>query len=461
MGTKFKSNLGFILVSAGCAIGIGNVWKFPYVTGQNGGGVFVLFYLLFLLIMGIPVMMMELSVGRASRASVFSGMKSLEGPKGKWHYHGIVCLIANALLMMYYTTIAGYMFGYFLKFTFGGFKEITTAEQVQTVFSNMQGSPWESGILMAIIVFAGFFVLSFGVQKGLENVSKFMMSALLVIIVVLVIRALSLPGAAEGLKFYLVPNWDQVKEVGLFSIISAAMSQAFFTLSLGIAAIEIFGNYMSRDKSLMSESVTICGLDTFVAICSGLIIFPACFSFNIKPTAGPPLIFITLPNVFINMNGGRFWGAIFFLFMTFASFTTVIAVLENFLAIAKDVFKWERMKTIIIGFFVILIGSLPCAFGFNLLSGFKPEAGGYAILNIEDFLVSNVILPVGCLIFVLFCTSKWGWGYDKFLNESNQGAGLKLTSSPIVKGYLQFGLPVLILVILIQGIVNNFAEVFL
>ena len=333
---NFQSRLGFLLVSAGCAIGIGNVWKFPYVTGANGGGVFVLFYLLFLVIMGVPVLTMELAVGRASRKSAVQGYKALEPKGSKWHIHGWVCVLGCLILMMYYTTVAGWMLGYFLKFLTGQFTASMDTAAVDGVFNAMLGNPSEMVLYMAIIVVTGFIVCSFGIQKGLERISKWMMLALLALIVILAVNSILLDDTGEGLKFYLLPDFDRAMEVGLGNVITAAMNQAFFTLSLGIAAIEIFGSFMSREHSLTGEAVRICVLDTFVAIMSGLIIFPACFAFNVKPDSGPPLIFQTLPNVFLNMTGGRVWGALFFLFMTFASFTTIIAVFENLLSSAID-----------------------------------------------------------------------------------------------------------------------------
>ena len=445
---SFKSRLGFILVSAGCAIGIGNVWKFPYVTGQNGGGIFVLFYLLFLLIMGIPVLTMEFAVGRASKKSAVLGYKALE-PKGSyWHIHGWFCLIGCILLMMYYTTVTGWMFLYFTKFASGTFANIEVSA-VDSVFGNMLSSPTEMGIAMAIVVIAGFIVCSLGVQKGLERVTKIMMILLLCLIIILVIHNFTLDNAIEGIKFYLLPNIERVKEQGLMSVITAAMNQAFFTLSLGIGAMEIFGSYMSDDKTLAGESIWICVLDTFVAICSGLIIFPACFSFGVNPDAGPSLIFMTLPRVFIHMPFGNIWGTLFFMFMFFASFSTVIAVFENILSNFIDNFNWKRNKAVIIACILILVGSIPCVLGYNLWSNIHPFPGK-DFLDSEDFIVSNILLPGGSLIFLLFCTWKWGWGFDNYLEECNKGMGPKM--SKVFKNYFKFVLPLLILFILIQGL---------
>ena len=451
---NFSSRLGFILVSAGCAIGIGNVWKFPWMAGSNGGGVFVLFYLLFLIIMGVPVLTMELAVGRASRKSAVLGYKALEPQGSKWHIHGWFCVIGCCLLMMYYTTVAGWMLDYFYKFATGAFEGMNN-EAIDGVFSAMLASPSEMGIFMVIIVLAGFLVCSFGLQKGLERISKWMMLALLALIVVLAVNSILLDGGAEGLKFYLLPDLDRALEVGLGNVITAAMNQSFFTLSLGIAAMEIFGSYMSKDHTLPGEAVRICALDTFVALMSGLIIFPACFAFGVQPDAGPSLIFMTLPRVFVNMAGGRLWGALFFLFMTFASFTTVLAVFENIMASCIDNFGWSRKKATVLCCIFILLTSLPCVLGYNLWYFSLPlpnaPAGGQ-ILDIEDFLVSNLLLPLGSLVYLLFCVSKWGWGYDKYLAEANTGEGLKLPGSVWLKRYLRYVLPVLILVILIQGL---------
>ncbi len=450
---SFRSRLGFLLVSAGCAIGIGNVWKFPYVTGEYGGGVFVLFYLLFLVIMGVPVLTMELAVGRASRKSAVQGYRALEPAGSKWHVHGWFCLIGCYLLMMYYTTVSGWMLGYFFKFAGGAFEGIAL-EAVDGVFSAMRADPMEMTVWMAVMVAAGFLVCSLGLQGGLERVTKWMMLGLLGLIVVLAVHSLTLPGAAEGVRFYLLPDFQRAAEAGLGHVITAAMNQAFFTLSLGIAAMEIFGSYMSRDNTLAGEAARICGLDTFVAIMSGLIIFPACFSFGVQPDAGPSLIFITLPKVFANMAGGRLWGGLFFLFMTFASFSTVIAVFENLLAGCIDNFGWSRKKAALLNGLFLLLASMPCVLGYNLwyFKAVLPNGSVGQVLDIEDFLVSNLLLPLGSLAYLLFCVTKWGWGFDKYLAEANAGRGVKMPRA--LKPYFQFVLPVLILVILIQGLMR-------
>lgn len=447
---SFGSRLGFLLVSAGCAIGIGNVWRFPYITGQDGGGFFVLFYLICLFAMGVPVLTMELAVGRGSRKSAVLSYKELEKPGHKWHIHGWFCLIGCFLLMMYYTTVSGWMISYFGKFLTGEFHAGMDSDSVAGVFGTLLSSPGEMALWTEVVVVAGFAVCSFGLRKGLERISKFMMLALLALILILAVHSLTLPGAGEGMKFYLLPSADSIREHGLGTIITDAMNQAFFTLSLGIAAIEIFGSYMSDEHTLTGEAVRICALDTFVALMAGTIIFPACFSFGVAPNQGPSLIFQTLPQVFVNMSGGRFWGTLFFLFMIFASFSTVLAVFENILAIAMDTFGISRKKAVIINFVLVALLSLPCVFGYNIWSDLH-IIGARDVLDSEDFLVSNLLLPIGSLVYLLFCVSKWGWGFDKYIAEVNKGKGIKL--SPKLKPYFQYVLPVLILIILIQGLV--------
>ncbi|PNH18968.1 sodium-dependent transporter [Lachnospiraceae bacterium] len=445
---NFKSRIGFILVSAGCAIGIGNVWKFPYVAGANGGGIFVLFYLLFLAIVGVPVLTMELAVGRASRKSAVLGYKTLEPKGSKWHIHGWFAFAGCVTLMMYYTTVSGWMTAYFVKFLNGSFDGLSS-NQVDAVFGRMLANPKEMGFFMALTVLLGFLICSRGLQRGLEQMTKVMMGGLLCLILALVVRSVLLPGAQEGVIFYLIPDLGRAMEQGLGSVMTAAMNQAFFTLSLGVGAMEIFGSYMGKEKTLAGEAVWICTLDTLVALMSGLIIFPACFSFGVEPDAGPSLIFITLPRVFLNMTGGRFWGALFFLFMTFASFSTVIAVFENLLSNCMDNFGWSRSKSVLVCCSFILIASIPCVLGYNLWSDLH-LIGGRDVLDSEDYLVSNLLLPLGSLVFLLFCVSKWGWGFDNYLAEVNEGKGLKI--SPLWKNYFRFVLPILILLILVQGL---------
>ena len=446
---SFKSRLGFLLVSAGCAIGIGNVWRFPFIVGQNGGGIFVLIYLIMLVIMGLPVLTMELAVGRASRKSAVLAYKSLEKKGSKWHIHGWFAILGCYVLMMYYTNVSGWMVNYFFKFATGTFKSGMNSEVSGKVFSDMLANPKEMGFFMAVTVIAGALICSFGVQKGLERVSKVMMSALFVLILILAIHSFTLSGAKEGLSFYLVPNIENVKSVGLNNVIAAAMNQSFFTLSLGIAAMEIFGSYMSKDTSLLKEGAYICLLDTFVAVCSGLIIFPACFSFGVEVDAGPSLIFVTLPNVFVNMSGGRIWGALFFLFMTFASFSTVIAVFENIMASCMDNFGWSRKKASLINGIIILLISVPCVLGYNVLKNVHP-IGAKDILDSEDFIVSNLLLPLGSLVYLLFCTTRFGWGFKNYQNEANLGKGLKVKNW--MKWYFIIVLPIMIIAVFLLGL---------
>lgn len=446
---SFKSRLGFLLVSAGCAIGIGNVWKFPYVTGEYGGAVFVLFYLLFLVLMGIPVMTMELAVGRASRKSAVKAYAALEKPGSKWHIHGWFCVLGCYLLMMYYTTVSGWMLTYFWKFVNGTFAS-AKAEGVGEVFGAMLGSPWEMGFFMAMTVVGGFLVCGLGLQRGVERITKIMMLCLLALIVVLAVHSAFLEGGGPGLSFYLLPDWERAAEAGIGNVASAAMNQAFFTLSLGIAAIEIFGSYMSDDFTLGGEAVRIAMLDTFVAIMAGLIIFPACFAYDVQPDQGPSLIFITLPKIFSHMSMGQLWGALFFVFMTFASFSTVTAVFENLIASSMDNFGWSRRKAVLLNLAIVFFFSIPCVLGYNVLAGVH-FLGNRDVLDSEDFLVSNILLPAGAMIYLLFCTTRWGWGFDKYIAEVNTGRGLKM---PLwIKPYFQYVLPVLILVILIRGLV--------
>lgn len=446
---SFKSRLGFILISAGCAIGIGNVWKFPYVAGQNGGGIFVLFYLFFLIAVGVPVLTMEFAVGRASGKSVVKGYEVLEPERSRWHLHGYAALFGNYMLMMFYTTVAGWMISYFYRFLINDFKGLDT-KGVTDKFSHMLADPKSMTFWMIVIVVVGFLICSFGLQAGVEKISKPMMLGLLALIVVLAVNSILLKGGVDGLKFYLIPDWKKVEEVGLFNVIIAAMNQAFFTLSLGIGAMEIFGSYMSKEHTLLGESLRIAALDTFVAIMSGLIIFPACFAYGINPGAGPELIFITLPNVFIQMPGGRIWGTFFFLFMTFAAFSTIIAVFENIIACCMDKWNISRKKSALINGVIILIASLPAVFGYNIWSSFQPRGAGSTVLDLEDFIVSNLLLPGGSLIFLLFCVTKWGWGFDKYLAETNTGTGVKFPKA--LRGYVTFVLPCIILVILVLGL---------
>lgn len=446
---SFKTRLGFLLVSAGCAIGIGNVWKFPYVAGKNGGGIFVVLYLLFLVVIGIPVLTMEFAVGRASRKSAVEAYKKLERKGQKWHYHGWIGIVGCFLLMTYYTVVSGWMLGYFVKFASGQFGGISS-DKTASVFDAMLDKPAEMMLWVGITVALGFAVCGFGLQNGIERITKAMMLGMFGLIILLVVYCLSLDGAAEGIKFYLLPNFNRASENGWGKVISAAMNQAFYTLGIGLASMEIFGSYMSEEHTLISESFRICALDTVVAIMSGLIVFPACYSFGVKPDAGPPLIFVTLPKVFINMAGGRLLGSLFFLFMTFASISTVIAVFENLTACCIESFGVKRKRAVIVLGILMIAASLPCVLGFNILKDVK-LIGNRNIFDTEDFIVSNILLPSGALVYLLFCVTKWGWGFDEYIHEVNTGRGIRLY--PKLKPYFQFVLPVLILMIFISGII--------
>ena len=439
------------MVSAGCAIGIGNVWKFPYLAGENGGGLFVLFYFIFLLIMGVPVMSMELAIGRRSRKSGAEGFREIEKKSSKWHIVGYTSIIGCYLLMMFYTSVAGWMISYFWKFLSGSFSSSMDKSAVSSVFTGMLSSTSDSLVFMTLSVVIGMGVCALGLKNGVEKITKVMMMGLLALIIILAIHSLTLPGAMEGLKFYLVPSIGTLKEKGVLSVVVAAMNQAFFTLSLGICAMEIFGTYMSKENTLFSEAFRISLLDTFVAVVSGLIIFPSCFSFSISPDAGPSLIFVTLPNVFINMKGGRVWGTLFFVFMSFAALSTVIAVFENIIASFMDNYKWSRKKSVVINFISILLLSLPCALENNLLKGVT-ILGNKGVLDSWDFLVSNLLLPLGSIAIILFCVWRNGWGWNEYLKEANTGKGIKMPGSKAVKIYLGVVLPILVFTVMILGL---------
>ena len=444
------SRLGFILLSAGCAIGIGNVWKFPYLVGQNGGGAFVVVYLFFLAVLGIPVMTMEFAMGRGAKKSPVKMYQKLEKPGSKWHLHGMLCLIGNVILMMFYTTVAGWMLQYFVKMAMGQFagKDV---DAVGAVFNDMLMQPGKMVIAMGVIVVLGFLVCSIGLQSGLEKVTKVMMICLLVIMVVLAVNSVFLKGAAEGISFYLKPDLNKMKEAGIGNVIVAAMNQAFFTLSLGVGSMAIFGSYIDKSHALLGEAVNVALLDTFVAITSGFIIIPACFAYGVEPGKGPGLIFVTLPNIFNHMPLGRVWGSLFFVFMTFAAFSTVLAVFENIMACLMDLTGWDRKKTGLICTVCMFILSLPCLLGFNVLSSIQPLGPDTGIMDLEDFIVSNLLLPGGSLIFVLFCTLRYGWGWDNFVAEADTGKGMKMANW--MRPYMTVGLPIIILVILIVGLI--------
>lgn len=450
---KLSSRLGFILLSAGCAIGIGNVWKFPFITGQYGGGAFVLIYIFFLVVLGLPVMTMEFAVGRASQKSPVRAYNVLEKPGQKWHLHGYVAMAGNYILMMLYTTVCGWMLYYFYQTVTGKFVGAST-ETVNTIFSDMLASPAAMGGLMMAVVIIGFFICSIGLQKGLERITKFMMIALLIVMVALAINSIFMDGGSEGLAFYLKPDFKRMAEIGIVDTVVAAMNQAFFTLSLGIGAMAIFGSYIGKERSLLGEAVNVAVLDTFVAITAGLIIFPACFAFDVAPDSGPSLIFITLPNVFNHIPLGRLWGSLFFVFMAFAAFSTVLAVFENILSCTMDLTGWSRRKASVINAIAIIILSWPCVLGYNLWSGFQPFGPGSAVLDLEDFVVSNVLLPLGSLVYLLFCVSRYGWGWKNYCQEANTGKGLKIQNW--MRVYITYILPIMILCIFLIGIKDKF-----
>lgn len=450
---KLSSRLGFILISAGCAIGLGNVWRFPYIVGQYGGAAFVLIYLVFLLILGLPIMAMEFAVGRASQKSAALSFDVLEPQGTKWHWYKWGAMAGNYLLMMFYTTIGGWLIIYAVKTMSGQFSGLT-AEQIGTEFNNLMGQPGIMTVAMVIIVVVGFAVCSLGVQNGVEKITKYMMLALLALMIVLAIRSMTLPGASEGLSFYLLPDFNKIREAGFGEVIFAAMGQSFFTLSLGIGAIAIFGSYIGKERSLTGEAVWVTLLDTSVAFIAGLIIFPACFAFDINAGSGPSLLFVTLPNVFNTMSGGRIWGTLFFICMIFAALSTVIAVFENIICFATDLTGCSRQKAVIINLIAILILSMPCLLGFNILSGIQPFGSGSGIMDLEDFIISNNLLPIGSLIYLLFCTSRYGWGFKNFTKEADSGNGIKFPKWARI--YVSYILPLIVLIIFIQGYYTKF-----
>lgn len=450
---KFSSRLGFLLISAGCAIGLGNVWRFPYIAGKYGGAAFVLLYLVFLLLLGLPIMIMELAVGRASQQSIATSFDRLEPKNSKFHLHKYAAIAGNYLLMMFYTTIGGWMLLYCKKMLAGEFTGLNTA-QIAEVFENMQNSPFAMTAAMAVIVTGCFAVCSFGLKNGVEKITKLMMLCLLGIMAILAVHSITMPGAGEGLRFYLSPNFRKLSENGLFNAVFDAMGQAFFTLSIGMGSIAIFGSYIEKTHTLTGEAVRITLLDTGVALIAGLIIFPACFTFGISPDSGPNLIFVTLPNVFVAMAGGRIWGSLFFIFLLFAALSTIIAVFENVISYWMDLKKWSRRKTVLINWILILLLSMPCIFGFNVLSGFHPLGGSSTIMDLEDFIISNNILPLGSLVYLLFCTRRWGWGWENFCKEANTGKGLRLPKG--IQIYVSYVLPLIILFVFIQGYIAKF-----
>ena len=450
---KFSSRMGFLLISAGCAIGLGNVWRFPYITGQYGGAAFVLIYLFFLIILGLPIMVMEFSVGRASQKSAARSFDVLEPPGTNWHLHKYAAIAGNYLLMMFYTTVCGWMMIYFVKMLQGEFVG-KNPEQVSQVFDNMLAQPLLLGAGMVVVVLVGFGICAMGLQNGVEKITKAMMVCLFLSMVVLVGRAVTLPGAVEGLKFYLVPDFQRIVDQGLSTVVFAAMGQSFFTLSIGIGSMAIFGSYISRERSLTGETLNIMLMDTFVALMAGMVIFPACSAFGISPGQGPSLVFVTLPNVFNEMPAGRFFGALFFVFMTFAALSTVIAVFENLVSFGMDIWGWSRQKTVLLNIFLVILLSLPCVLGFNLWSGIEPLGSGTTIQDLEDFIVSNNLLPLGSLVYLLFCTSKHGWGWQNFLREADAGSGIKFPAK--ARFYISYLLPLVVLGIFLQGYNDKF-----
>ncbi|MCI8609157.1 MAG: sodium-dependent transporter [Firmicutes bacterium] len=450
---NFSSRLGFILVSAGCAIGIGNVWKFPYLCGAYGGAAFILIYLIFLVIMGIPVMVCEFAVGRASRTSVAMSFDKLEPWGTYWHTHKIIGISGCYLLLMFYTSVGGWLMNYCVKGFSGDFQNIEK-DAIEGMFGDMMADT--SGMIFwtVLICIIGFVICVFGLQNGVERVSKFMMVALLAIMVILAIRSVFLPGALSGVKFYLIPDFKKMAEIGIGDVIFNAMSQAFFTLSIGIGAMLIFGSHLDRRRSLTGEAVSITLLDTFVALTSGFIIIPACFAFAIEPGAGPSLIFITLPNIFSQMAMGQLWGGLFFLFLTFAALTTIVAVVENLVSFNIDLFGWSRTKSVLVSGILLTILSMPCVLGFNLWSGIQPFGEDSTIMDLEDFIVSNNLLPLGSMGYILFCTCRNGWGWKNFIREANQGEGMKF---PVwLRPYVQYVIPLIIAVIYLKGYYDKF-----
>lgn len=452
---RFSSRLGFILISAGCAVGLGNVWRFPYITGKYGGAAFVLIYLLFLVILGLPIMVMEFSVGRASQKSAARSFHILEPKGSKWHFQSYACMAGNYLLMMFYTTVGGWMAAYIFKMLTREFDGLD-ANGVNQVFSDMLARPGYMTFWMILIVLTSFFVCSLGLQKGVERITKFMMSCLFVILIILCIRSVTLPGASEGLRFYLIPDFSKMMENGIGEVIFAAMGQAFFTLSLGIGAMAIFGSYIGKDRSLTGETLNICILDTMVAFLAGLIIFPSCFAFGVDPGEGPGLVFVTLPNVFNKMTGGWIFGTLFFIFMMFAAQSTIIAVFENIISFSMDLFGASRKKAVLINGVLIILLSLPCVLGFNLWSGIQPIGAGSTIQDLEDFIVSNNLLPLGSMVYLLFCTSRYGWGWDKFTKEADTGIGIKFPRTRWVRIYVSYILPLTVLFVFFMGYYQKF-----
>ena len=452
---SFGSRLGFILVSAGCAIGLGNVWKFPYICGQYGGAAFIVIYLIFLAIMGLPILICEFAVGRGSKKSMAVAFEQLESKGTKWHWLKWMSICGCYLLMMFYTMVAGWMFYYIWKIASGQMAGLD-AQQVAGVFNDMLASPKDMTIWMVVAVVISFGICAMGLKNGVEKITKVMMTALILLMIILAINSLRLPGAEKGVKFYLVPDFNLVKENGWGTAVFAAMSHAFFTLSIGIGAMEIFGSYLKKERTILGESISIVLLDTFVALTAGFIIIPACFAYGVEPGAGPSLLFITLPNLFNNMPAGRLWGTAFFVFMSFAALSTVIAVFENIIAYYMDMGGWERKKAVKFNLVLIILLSMPAVLGFNVLSGFQPLGTGSTVMDLEDFFVSYNLLPLGSLIFVLFCVKKSGWGWENFVKEANEGKGPKVPE--FLRVYMAYILPIIVIAIYLKGYYDTFVS---
>lgn len=452
---KFGSRLGFILVSAGCAIGLGNVWKFPYTCGQYGGAAFILIYLLFLVALGLPILICEFSVGRGSQKSIAASYDVLEKKGTWWHRMKWVGIAGNYLLMMFYTMVAGWMM-YYCYITAGRAFVGAGPEKVAQAFDVMKQSPQIMVVCTVIVCAIGFFICGIGLQKGVEKITKVMMLCLLGIMVILAVNSIFLPGAAEGIRFYLVPDFEKMREQGAGNVIFAAMSQAFFTLSIGIGSMAIFGSYMGKEHSLSGEAISVLVLDTFVALMAGFIIIPACFSFGVEPDAGPGLVFVTLPNIFAQMRGGRVWGALFFLFLFFAALSTVVGVFENIISFGKDLWGWSRKKSVAVNFIGVTLLSMPCVLGFNLWSSFQPLGANTAIMDLEDFIVSSNLLPIGSLVYVMFCVRKNGWGWENFTNEANAGRGMRFPSR--IRWYMAYVIPCIIVMIYLKGYYDMFSK---
>jgi len=448
MREQLSGRLGFLLVAAGCAIGLGNIWRFPFIAGEYGGGAFVLIYLLAMVFLGLPILVMEFSIGRAGRLNIVGALRELEPEGSKWHIWGYLAIGGNYLLMMFYTVICGWVLFYFWSAMTGGLIGLSP-QQVGGVFGSLLQNPWKMSFWMGLTVFSGFFICAIGLVKGVERVTKIMMAGLFILLLILAARALTLPGAAEGISFFLKPDFGRMMEKGLWVSIYAAMGQAFFSLSLGIGCMAIFGSYIDREQRLAGESVNVAILDTAASLLAGIIIFSACFAFGVDVAAGPGLAFIALPNVFNHMVGGYFWATLFFLLLSLGALTTVVAVFENIIAFSKENLGWSRRKACVLNALIIFFGSLPCILGFNILSGIEPMGPGSNILSLQDFIVSKNLLPLGGLIFVLFCCHRYGWGWDKFIDEANQGEGMKFPR--ILRFYFAYILPIVMLVILVQG----------